>query len=171
MSAVAHEAPGYRAISARSVRVPMIAGGVLAIVGGLGVWVRALQATQPGADSVQVATLNGAAHAAGWVIAALGAVAAGTAFLLGARRRLFVALPAGAAVAAMAMVVEQLRWASSTSTSMARAQRGSAGASFALYHAGFGWGAWMMALAAGALAIGLVAGAMWLVDSRKDASR
>jgi hypothetical protein len=71
----------------------------------------------------------------------------------------------------MAMVVEQLRWASSTSTSMARAQRGSAGASFALYHAGFGWGAWMMALAAGALAIGLVAGAMWLVDSRKDASR
>ena len=166
MTAVVRETSGYRTLSLRAVLGPTLAGGLLAIAGGLGVWVRAVQTSAGATEPAQVGRVIGASHVWGWIVAALGlAVAVASPWWNGRDWRSFV--PGVVAVAAIVVIVVQLRWASATSTSMADAVRADAGVAFSAYHAGFGWGAWTMGIAAVLLGIGAVAGAMRLVDVRK----
>ena len=169
MTAVARETSGYRTLSSRAVLSPTLAGGLLAIAGGLGVWVRAVQTSAGATEPAQVGRVIGASHVWGWIVAALGlAVVVASPWWNGRDRRSFV--PGALAVAAIVAIVVQLRWASATSTSMADAVRADAGVAFSAYHAGFGWGAWTMGIAAVLLGIGAVAGAMRLVDIRKGSA-
>jgi len=66
-------AVGYTTFSPRLASSLTAAGGLLAIVGGLGLWVRAVALTTSGIH--QTATVTGFGHASGWFIAALGCVA------------------------------------------------------------------------------------------------
>jgi hypothetical protein len=165
VTAVARETSGYRTLSSRAVLGPTLAGGVLAIAGGLGVWVRAVQTSAGANEPAQVGRVLGASHVLGWVVAALG-LAAALASAWWNRRDWRSFVPGAIAVAAVIVIAMQLRWASATSTSMADAVRADAGVAFSAYHAGFGWGAWTMGIAAVLLGIGVVAGAMRLVDVR-----
>jgi hypothetical protein len=156
----------YRTFSPRLAPALIAAGGVLAIIGGLGVWIQAVKVTQTG--SVQHAgSIVGAGRPWGWVIASLGAAAILSSLL---RLRRWQWLPIAAqsiAVAAVVCIALRIGAVSREGSAMAFRAGARAGTTFAAYHAGFGWAAWIMTLAAVVLGLGGVVGLLRWIDVRK----
>jgi hypothetical protein len=72
-----------------------------------------------------------------------------------------------ASIAAVVLLALRIAAVSSLASRMAFRAAASAGRSFTAYHAGFGWGAWAMTLAAVLLSLGVVVGALRWIDERQ----
>ena len=153
---------GYTTFSPRLASSLTVAGGLLAIVGGLGLWVRALAVTPSGIH--QTSTLTGIGRGSGWLIAVLGAIALAGSFVRFASSRWLLVPISIAAVVLMALRISNLSHQSSQMAFRAGAQ---AGRVFTAYHAGFGWGAWAMAMAAVLLSLGTIVSLLRWLDERK----
>jgi len=159
-------ASGYETFSPRLAPSLTIAGSIAGVAGALGVWVRAVEVTAAGSP-VRAGSITGASRAWGFIIAVV-VVAAGVAATQWAARTLVrIALPIAASALSIALIVLRLRWAGSVAGSLAARAGASAGRSFTTYHAGFGWGAWLLALAAVCFALGCVAGILRALDVRQ----
>jgi hypothetical protein len=153
---------GYTPFSPRLAPSLTAAGGLLAIVGGLGLWVRAVAVSTSGIH--QAATVTGIGHGSGWFIAALGALALAGSFIRFSSSRWLLALVSIAAVVLMAIRISDL---SRQSSQMAFRAGARAGRAFTAYHAGFGWGAWAMTLAAVLMTLGTIVMLLRSLDERK----
>ena len=155
-------AAGYTTFSPRLASSLIASGGVLAIVGGLGLWVRAVVLTSSGIH--QTATVTGIGHTSGWLIAALGGVAVLGTFV----RYEGIRLPAAAAsVAAVVLIALRISDLSAQASRMAFQAGAEAGRAFTAYHAGFGWGTWVMTLAAVLLSLGTIVSLLRWLDERQ----
>ena len=159
-------AAGYTTFSPRLASSLTAAGGVLAIVGGLGLWVRAVALTSSGVH--QTATATGIGHASGWFIAALGCIAVAGTLVRYPRIRL---LAASASVAAVVLIALRISGLSAQASRMAFHAGAEAGRAFTAYHAGFGWGAWVMTLAAVLLSLGTIVSLLRWLDERQGYGR
>jgi hypothetical protein len=157
---------GYTPFSPRLAPSLIAAGGVLAFVGGLGLWVRAVAVSDTGIH--QTATVTGFGRGAGWLIAALGAFALIGSLVRFSSSRWLLASASVAAVVLMAMRISDL---SRQSSQMAFRAGTQAGRAFTAYHAGFGWGAWAMTLAAVLLSLGTIVTILSWLDDRKGFAR
>jgi hypothetical protein len=153
---------GYTTFSPRLASSLTAAGGLLAIVGGLGLWVRAVAVSESGIH--QTATVTGFGRGWGWLIAVLGAIAVAGSLVRFSSSRWLLAPVSVAAVVLMAIRISNLSHQSSQMAFRAGAQ---AGRAFTAYHAGFGWGAWAMTLAAVLMTLGTIVMLLRWLDERK----
>lgn len=148
-------------------------GGALTIAGGLGVWVR-LTVTQGAARAPEeVRRVMGYEDRMGLVIAAFGflAVVASGAWYM--RSFLPKIVPVGCAAVVATTLLRQFPLVREQYQNMVKAAVAAAekSASSGIYHAGFGWGAWL-AMAGGLLLIvGAIAGLLREMDIRRDKKR
>jgi len=159
-------AVGYTTFSPRLASSLTAAGGLLAIVGGLGLWVRAVALTTSGIH--QTATVTGFGHASGWFIAALGCVAVAGMLVRYPRIRL---VAAAASVAAVVLIALRISGVSAQASRMAFRAGAEAGRAFTAYHAGFGWGTWVMTMAAVLLSLGTIVSLLRWLDERQGFGR
>jgi len=152
-------------------------GGLLAIGGGLGAWVRATRVQTEGLAPEQVAVSMGYNDPEGLTIAVFGGVALITALLWLRRKPLFGFLPAFAVklvpVLASVAVIGLAIWQLPLIDQQAQALAADAiqDASFTAFHAGLGWGAWLMIVASVLLFLGIVIGILREFDLRSAAKR
>ena len=158
--------PGTAAYTSFSPRLGpsfIATGGLLAIAGGLGSWVR-VTSIDPAGIAHQTSSLSGAGTATGWFVAALGVVAIAATFIRFPSSRWLRVAASAAAVIVIALRLSDL---SSLASGMAFRAGARAGTAFTAYHAGFGWGAWVMTLALVALALGTIVVLLRWLDERK----
>lgn len=162
----AHAGARYTTFSPRLAPALCVAGGLLAIAGGLGAWVQVARVTTLG--SVETSSVSGTGSGWGWIVAGLGAIVLAFASLRGARAQL---LATGASIAAVVLLAIRVAHVSALASRMAFRAAANAGRSFTAYHAGFGWGAWAMTLAAVLLSLGVVVSVLRWIDERQGFAR
>ena len=160
-------AAAYTSFSPRLSPSFIVSGGLLAIAGGLGLWVRVTSIDAAGVAH-QGARLSGAGSATGWFIAALGAAAAASSFV---RARRLAWLAPACSIGAVTLMALRLGDLSALGSSLAFRAGAHAGTAFTAYHAGFGWGAWVMTVAVVSLALGTVVAILRRLDERKGYAR
>jgi hypothetical protein len=144
-------------------------GGLLAIAGGLGSWVRTTRVVSEGLAAEQVGNWMGRTSTYGIAIAILGGAAAASSLIWFARRLLPKILPVATSVAAIVVAAIQLpaidrvatQWASDAAASQA---------DFMSFHAGLGWGGWLLIVSCVLLALGVVVGVLREIDVRRGVS-
>ncbi|MGH2711407.1 MAG: hypothetical protein ACRDH9_09420 [Actinomycetota bacterium] len=155
-----------RAISPRLAPALTVAGGLLLALGGIGTWVRATS-LQPGATTLtEVSDLTGSSESGGWILLVLGVItaASGRAGLSSSRRVRAI----GPGVAVLAIVFASARLALIDSRAAQMAEEATSSTGIEAYHAGFGWGAWLMLAGAVALGLALLAGGLRELDLRRS---
>ena len=155
--------------SARSAAALTVAGGLLATVGALGTWVRATRVVVEGSPPEQVAAIGGAAEAAGWVLAILGIATAAASLGWFARRPIARAPVAALGLLLVGLIAGRLASINARAAQLVRAEPPDP--SFFSFHAGFGWGAWMLLIAAVVLVLGLAIGGLRELDLRLGEGR
>jgi hypothetical protein len=161
----AERGTGYRTFPARLPASLAAAAGALVSVGALGAALRATALTDPREDPRQVAVLMGYRQGAGRLLSILGALLACSALAWLGRR----ALPKLAA-AALALLVAILaaRWLGHLDALAARwADAARARPAFLGYHAGLGWGAWLVLLGAIVAGFAVLVGGLRALDLRR----
>jgi hypothetical protein len=152
-------------------------GGVLAIAGGLGAWVRAVQVETEGLAAQEVEVVMGYNDPEGLTIAVFGAVALLTSFFWFRRRPLFSVFPAFvlklvpilASLGVIGLAVWQLPLIDRQANAMAEEAVERLG--FTTFHSGLGWGAWTMVVAACALFLATIIGILREIDLRRNRQR
>jgi hypothetical protein len=141
-------------------------GGVLAVLGGLGAWIYASRTVTEGLAAERAATTMGYSEPAGIVIAVLGAVAIGGAFIWSTRWLIPKLVPIVGTIALVTLIAMKLTEIDRDAAALAdQIRNGSLG--FYTYHAGFGWGAWSLLAAAVAIVLGSIVGILRELDVRK----
>jgi hypothetical protein len=161
---------GYRTFSPKLAPGLTALGGLLTIAGGLGTWIRATQVATEGALPEEVAVVSGHSEAAGWALAALGLAAVAGSLAWGVPRLLPKAAPILASAALAGFVAWRLSVLDDRAAAMAEGAQASVPEFFS-FHAGFGWGAWLLLIAAIVLALGVVVGTLREWDLRSEAAR
>jgi len=159
-------APVYRTLSPRVAPALTVAGGIFALGGGLGLWVRALEVTPSGAPHY-VGSISGASNAWGWVIAILGAATVAAVSQWSSKAVARASIPVALSIVTVVLIGLRLDWAGEAASALAMRAGTQAGRAFTTYHSGFGWGAWLLALGAVALVLGTVAGVLRALDVRR----
>ena len=152
-------------------------GGILAIAGGLGAWVRAVQVETEGLAAEEVEVVMGYNDPEGLTIAVFGAVALLTSFFWLRRRPLFNVLPPFvlkvipilASLGVVGLAAWQLPLIDRQANAMAAEAVERLG--FTTFHAGLGWGAWTMVVAASALFLATIIGILREIDLRRNADQ
>lgn len=121
-----------------------------------------------GADPVEVATVVGLSEGEGWGLAALGLAALAAALTWSVRSLLPKAAPILASAALTGFVAWRLVVLDQKAAAMAEQAR--SGADFFSFHAGFGWGAWLMLFASVFLGLSIVVGVLREFDLRTRGS-
>ena len=150
-------------------------GGALTILGALGVWIRA---TVSGVSSSfqapeEVERIMGHADKIGWGLAAFGLLALAGSRAWSFRDFLPKLIPITSALVIAGVVARQLlllqdRYKGMVSKAVETAKTQ---AEAGIYHAGYGWGAWILIAAAVLLVLGVFAGLMRELDIRKESKR
>ncbi|MGH2739932.1 MAG: hypothetical protein ACRDH6_05555 [Actinomycetota bacterium] len=158
----------YRTFSPKLAPTLTALGALLTIAGGLGTWIRATEIQAEGGDPIEVARVMGFSEGEGWGLAALG-LAALVAALTWSVRSL---LPKAAPILASAALVGFIGWRLSVLDQRAAtmADQARAAPDFFSFHAGFGWGAWLMLFAAVLLGLSIVVGVLRELDLRTRGS-
>lgn len=164
------EAPRTPAMSYRTFpkRLPLALtgiGGALAVLGGIGTWVRATTITTDALAPQEVDVVSGYSQGGGQALIVLGLVAAAAAFGWLSRDGGPRAFPIVASLTVIGVGAWQLAKTDSLAASMAEAA--GADPSFAAYHASFGWGAWLLLLGIVVLFLGLLVGTLREIDLRR----
>lgn len=153
----------YRGFSRRLPAALAGLGGALAIPGGLGSWIRTSYGAGPAGAGPSTA-FAGASVESGWFLAAIGSavIAASVLWLRGrvevqplVGSALLLAVGAGWRIALLESRTEQL----------AREAASSQGVGY--FQASYGWGAWLLLVAAVLAALGGVAAILREIDARK----
>ena len=153
---------GYRGFSRRLPVVLTGAGGALAIPGALGSWIRTSSVAETLSPAGSTA-FAGAAVESGWILAVTGGVVVATGILwlrgtIGVQplvvSSLLLASGAGWRIALLEARTEE----------MARGAASGAGVTY--FQASFGWGAWLLLVAAVLAALGAVAAILHELDAR-----
>jgi hypothetical protein len=152
-------------------------GGALAIIGGLGAWVRATEVETEGIAARQVAVQMGYNDPEGVTIAVFGVIAIVTALLWVRRRPVFKAVPAfvvkliplASAVGIIALAGWQLPLMDQQAQALAT--QAIEEANFVNFHAGLGWGAWCLVVAGIVLFLGAVIGILRELDLRRASKK
>ncbi len=151
----------YRGFSRRLPAALAGLGGALAIPGGLGSWIRTSSGSDPSGEAPSSA-FAGASVESGWILAAIGTsvVIASVLWLRGKAEvqpligaALFLTVTAGWRVALLDSRTEELA-------------REAVDPGIAIFHATFGWGAWLLLVAAVLCALGAVAATLREIDAR-----
>jgi hypothetical protein len=165
-SGARHTARNAASLSPALAPTLTIAAGTLTALGALGTWVRTSIAAVGGADPTSAETVVGRAEGGGPVVLVLGvlAVVAGAGWVASRveLRRvaafatvLLLAVTAGTVVAIDRRAREVVEAAGSDPA-------------FSAFHAGFGWGAWLVLLGAVAAALALLAGGLAALDRKRE---
>jgi amino acid transporter len=139
--------------------------GAFGVLGALGSGVRATAIETAQDEPRQVGVLMGYRSATGWVLCvlALMLVLAAVAWL--GRRRILKLGAGGVALAFVVLTVLRLSFFDRRAAEWADAARQQP--DFAGYHAGLGWGAWLLLAAAIVAGFALIIGALRALDLRK----
>jgi hypothetical protein len=159
------DADSYRTFPRRMAPGLAAAGGALTYLGGVGAWIQATQLQGAGLQPQPAGTIYGFREGAGLALALLGLLvifAATVALVSKFLPKLFVELSALAVMGAgIARVITLKQRASDM------AQAAQQNGSFDVYHAGFGWGAWLLLLGVVALFLAALVGILREVDLRR----
>ncbi|HET7483435.1 MAG TPA: hypothetical protein VFK89_11300 [Actinomycetota bacterium] len=170
---VEQSATSYRTFSGKVPTTLLAGGGALAAIGALGEWVRATKVASESMPPQQVATVMGYSEAAGPLIAIVAALAAVLAFAWSRRSSVGFVHPSALRVAssfATIILVALIGWRVPEMDRQAAAMAHDAqtGAlDFVAFHAGLGWGAWCLVIAAALTVAGFAAGLLREVDRKR----
>lgn len=157
----------YRTFSPKLAPSLTALGGVLALIGGLGTWLRATKVVTEGLAAEEVEVVMGYEDPAGVAIAALGGACIVLSLVWAMRRwPLLKLLPLACAGVAIGLAAWKLPLLDDRVAVMAREAREGT-LDFVSYHAGFGWGSWCLVAACVLLALGAVVGLLRELDLRK----
>lgn len=159
------EAAKERAISPRLPPALTAAGGVLIAVGGVGTWVRATILPTGGGTMEQVAVVTGRSGSGGWILLALGLACSLAAFAWRSGAPQVRALAPG--VSALVVIFASVRLALIDGRAERMAEEAASTTGIDIYHAGYGWGAWLLLAGVVLLALGLLAGGLREIDLRR----
>ena len=159
------EGAGYRTFSARVPALLGIVGGSFGVLGALGTGVRASAVRDVREDPQQVGVIMGYRSGAGWLLAILAVVVMGTALGWLGRRRLFRSIAAASAIAFVVLAAMRVSSLDRKGAELAAAARRAP--DFVGFHAGLGWGAWMLLVALILAGFAALVGAMRALDLRK----
>ncbi len=157
---------GYATFSAKSVASLTVIGGSLVALGALGAWVRATRTVVEGLAAEEVAVVTGASDARGWAIAALAVATAVSAIAWFSPALLPKLSPLVGSAGVIGLVAWRLDVLDERAAAMA--SQAQADPDFLAFHAGFGWGAWVMLVGAIVLGLGLVVGGLRELDGRRS---
>lgn len=135
--------------------------GVLVALGGLGTWVRVAVSTG-GATQAPADTIVGRAEGGGWALLVLGVLAAVGSMAWAAQKKEL--RRAGAWAAALVLVAATWSVVAIDRRAAALTSAAAQDPSFDSYHTGFGWGAWLLLLAAILAALTLLVGWLRSID-------
>lgn len=156
---------GYRTFPARLPAVLGMVAGSFGVLGALGTGVRASAVATAREEPQQVGVLMGYRSGIGWVLAVLAVLVGVSAIAWLGNRRTLKLGAAGIAVAFAVLSVLRLSFFDRRAAEWAEAAQRQP--DFAGYHAGLGWGAWLL-LAAGIVAgFALLVAALRALDLRK----
>ena len=152
-------------------------GGVLAILGGLGAWVRATVVESEGIAARQVAVQMGYNDPEGITIAIFGALAILTALFWLRRKPVFNVVPAFvlklipllSALGIIGLAAWQLPLIDRNAQALAA--QAIQEANFVNFHAGLGWGAWCLVVAAVTLFLAVAIGILRELDLRRASKK
>ncbi|MGH2785416.1 MAG: hypothetical protein ACRDJ1_09140 [Actinomycetota bacterium] len=161
----ADHAAGYRTFPARLPAVLCAIAGVFGLLGALGAGVRASAVATPRDDAMQVRVLMGGDSGLGWLLAALALLVGVSAVAWIGRSKMLKLAAAGIAIAFI--VLSAVRLVSFDDTAGAWARAALREPDFAGYHAGLGWGAWLLVTAALFTAFSVIVAALRALDLRK----
>ena len=155
----------YRTFPARVPAVLSLIAGAFGVLGALGAGVRASAVETARDEPRQVGVIMGHGDVTGWVLAAL-AVLVGVAALVWLGRRKVLKLGAAGVTLAFA-ILTGLRLASFDREAAELADAAQRRPDFAGYHAGLGWGAWLLLAAAIVAAFALLVAVLRSLDLRR----
>lgn len=155
----------YRTFPARLPALLGVLGGALSILGALGAGVRASAMASAREDPKQVGVLMGHGEAAGWLIAAVGLVVAVSA-LAWARDRVIPKIVSALATIGLGVAMA-VRLASFDERAATWAEAARRTPDFVGYHAGLGWGAWLLLVGSIVSGFALLIGTLRALDRRK----
>lgn len=155
----------YRTFPARLPAVLSIVAGALGVLGALGAGVRATAVETPRDEPLQVGVLMGYRSATGWILAALAALLGIGAFAWLGGRKLPKLAASAVAVAFAILTAARLSFFDRRAAEMAEVARQQP--DFAGYHAGLGWGGWMLLAAAIAAGFAVIVGVLRSLDLRR----
>lgn len=163
----------YRTFSPKVAPGLTAAGGALAILGGLGQWVRATRVVTEGLQPELVDFSMGYDDAEGVTMAVFGGIAMLTSFFWLRRRPVFKVVPSIAiklipvlvSLAIVGLAVWELPLIDRSAQGLA--QQAIDRADFVSFHAGLGWGAWCLIVAAVLLFLGTFVGILREFDLKR----
>ncbi|MGH2729189.1 MAG: hypothetical protein ACRDJI_01110, partial [Actinomycetota bacterium] len=135
----------------------------LVVIGSLGSWVRATQTASEGLPAEQVVNVMGNDHAIGWILASFGVAAILVSGLWLKRKERLVTIPLLTSVVLIGFVAYRLKLVDRDAAALATDAR-SGTADFFSFHAGFGWGAWLLLGACVLLGLGAFVGVLRRLD-------
>jgi hypothetical protein len=165
LRALPRDAASQRPIPVRLPSSLTAAGGLLVALGGLGAWVRATRLPVGSDTPEQVAALAGRSESGGWILLAIGILTAVAALAWVATAPRLRAVAAGVSVLAMILASVRLALVDRRAARLAEEATGTEGID--AFHAGFGWGAWLILVGVVLLALGLLAGGLRELDLRR----
>ncbi len=156
---------GYGSFSPHAPAVLTVTGGILMVLGSLGAWIRVATTPAEGTLPEQAVAVSGASEPAGWGLAALGAATAVASVGWYVPRL----MPKAAGTFGALGLVGLLAWRLPALDARAAAmvERAQLDPSFIAFHAGFGWGAWLLIIGAVGLFVGISAGFLRELDVRR----
>jgi hypothetical protein len=163
ITAPTHAAGSYRTFSRKLAPSLTAVGGALVVIGGLGSWVRATQAPDEGLPAEQVVNVMGNDHTIGWILAVFGVAAMLVSGLWLKKEERLVTVPLLTSVILIGCVAYRLKLLDRDAAALAAEARGGA-ADFFSFHAGFGWGAWLLLAACVLLGLGAFVGVLRRLD-------
>lgn len=155
----------YRTFSRKLAPGLTAIGGALALVGGLGTWVRATKLVSEGIPAEQTAVTMGYEDWPGIAIAVLGGLAllASVTWLMSLL--ILKVFPVAYSIAITALLVWQMPLIDERAATLAADAQQEL--DFITFHAGYGWGVWCMLAGAIALLLGTTAGILREIDVRR----
>lgn len=166
-----HETPvnEYTSFSKKLPAIFTGLGGALTILGALGKWTRSTRGTASERAAEEVQAVMGHTSLIGWAIAAVGLVALVGSIAWFMRRFMPKLVPIGAALIIAWAAPWQLLELQDRYRALAEAARKAAQESTTSYvfHAGYGWGAWLLLAGAILLVLGTIAGLLRQLDVRR----
>lgn len=158
--------PDYKTFSRKLAPNLIALSGTLSVAGGLGVWIRTSEVATEGLPEEQVGAVMG--HTSDWgrVIALVAAVATISSIVWLWRNIWLKVASVVACGAVIALAAWRLPIINDQAASLAfQARTGTI--DFVSFHAGFGWGAWLLIIGSVGLFLGVSAGILRELDIRR----
>ena len=157
---------GYRTFSRKLAPGLIAVGSAATLAGALGAWIRTSQVVTEGLQEEQIGAVMGYESDWGRLMALVAGIALVSSLAWLWRNLWFKLLSLAATLSAIALSVWRLPIINDAAAALAdQARTGEVG--FISYHAGFGWGAWLLVVGAVGLFLGMSVGILRELDVRR----